>query len=126
MSQSLKFESKTLQDDKDPLLHYEEGTLIHEGEKYSSGGSHIWFNKKLERYEGIFYQYFKENMIGNWEGSEKVKAHYGHVWFSNFSDERQSVYFTWKGIKFYGVWMKSFSCIVRARQIKNFPSWLED
>ena len=91
-------------------------TIEIEGKKFTSGGAFIGKDKN-GKYGGLLYAYEKTNQVGNWDGSIKVNAIFGRGWKSNFGDIRQSVWFTYKGTCFYGVYYKSNSDIVRCRQI---------
>ena len=90
-----------------------------QGKTFTSGGAFIAGNRKTKKLGGILYAYPKEKKVGNWHGSIKVPAYFGREWYSNMRDKRQSVYFTYNGISFYGVYYKSNSDIVSVRQIKN-------
>lgn len=91
-------------------------TIQIEGKSFAFGGAFIGKDKK-GKYGGLVYAYPKEKMIGNWDGSIKVIAHYGREYTSNMGDTRQSIYFTYKGTNFYGIYYKSGSDIIRCRQI---------
>jgi hypothetical protein len=101
-----------------PCFVEQECILEHEGKKFESGGTWLAKRKDNDKLEGTFYAYPKEFSVGSWDGSIKVKATFGHSWRSNFGDVRQSIYFTYKGVNFYGVYYKTNSDIVRVREIK--------
>jgi len=90
-----------------------------DGREYESGGSWLLRRVKDNKLVGILYAYDKEDCVSSWSGDLKIPAHFGNEWYSNFGDKRQSVYFTYCGKNFYGVYYKSGSCIVRVREIKE-------
>jgi len=89
------------------------------GKIFHADGSFIGINKKTGKHGGVVYAYEKEAMVGNWHGDIKVKARFGKTWRSNMKDYRQSVYFSWRGISFYGIYYKSCGELVVAREIKK-------
>jgi len=93
-------------------------TIEIQGQKFTNAGAFIGKDKN-GKYGGLVYAYEKDGMVGNWDGSIMLKAHFGNEWTSNMGDIRQSVYFTYEGTKFYGVYYKSNSDIVRCRQIAS-------
>jgi len=90
-----------------------------EGRSFEAGGAFIGVNPKTGKHGGIVYAFENEKRVGNWHGDIKTSAHFGREWISVFGDKRQSVYFQWKGINFYGVYYKSGSDIVRVREIRG-------
>jgi hypothetical protein len=90
-----------------------------QGITFTSDGAFILRNTKTNKLGGVLYAYPKENKVGNWNGSIKVRAYFAREWYSNIGDKRQSVYFTYEGIYFYGVYYKSNSDIVRIKQIER-------
>ncbi len=92
-------------------------SIVIKGRTFTSGGAFIAQNRKTNKLEGIVYAYPQEHKVGNWHGSLKIHAYYGNEWCSNMGDKRQSIYFAYKGISFYGVYYKSNSDIVRVRQL---------
>jgi len=98
-----------------------------EGKKFCSGGSYLLTRKDNGKKQGLFYAYPRKNEktgyswleIGTWDGSKKVNCVRGDSWYSNFGDERQSVWFEWDGVYMYGIYFKSNSDIVRAREINK-------
>lgn len=91
--------------------------IKHEGKSYKSGGSFIG-KSKGGKMGGVMYAYPKANKVGTWDGKRKFDAFFGNEWISNMRDIRQSVYFSYEGKKFYGIYYKSNSDIVRVREIK--------
>jgi len=91
-------------------------TIEHEGKKFTSGGAFIGKDKN-DKFGGIVYAYESTKQVGNWDGSIKINARFGMTWQNNMGDIRQSVYFTYESVNFYGVYYKSGSDIVRCRQI---------
>ena len=89
------------------------------GNSFESGGSYLLTRKDTGKKVGLFYAYENDKKVGNWHGDKKVNAIFGHTWRSNFMDKRQSVYFTWEGTRFYGVYYKENSDIIRAREISS-------
>ena len=75
--------------------------------------------ENLKNYDnGIIYAYEKDKMIGGF--ADKIcKAHFGYEYKSNFGDKRQSVYFTFEGINYYGIYYKQNSDIIRYRKLKH-------
>lgn len=95
-------------------MYIEKDCIIeHEGRKFESGGAVI------ANGQAILYAYEKDKAVGTWHGDKKYPAYYGHEWRSCFGDKRQSVYFSIDNVKYYGVYYKSGSDIVRARAIKS-------
>ena len=88
-------------------------------QSFTSGGAFIGRRKDNGKLGGILYAYEQQNMVGDWHGQTKVLARFGNEWHSNFGDTRQSVYFTWQGIPFYGIYYKSGGDIVRVREITS-------
>lgn len=74
-----------------------------EGKTFESGGAFIGKDKN-GKHGGRVYGNETKMEVSNWHGDIKVKASYGHVFRSNFGDKRRYVWFTWKGISFYGLW----------------------
>lgn len=66
---------------------------------------------------GLLYAYPKDNMVGGW-ADKLVNATFGNEWVSNMGDKRQSVYFSFEGKKYYGIYFKTNSDIVRYRMLK--------
>lgn len=104
------------------------------GREFSAGGSWMLRRKDTGKMEALLYISKKEEVyidttghnwgkvtrlyLGSWDGSLKVQVAYrGSEYRSNFGDIRQSVWFRWNGLYFHGIWYKSGSDIVRARQI---------
>jgi len=100
----------------DPMTFAEKATIVHDGQEFTSGGGFIGQDKN-GRYGGLVYAFEGEKKVGDWGGTCKVDAHFGSTWRSNWGDVRQSVHFTYNGVRFYGVYFKSGSDIVRVRQI---------
>lgn len=75
--------------------------------------------ENLKKYnDGILYAYPKENMVGGW--ADKIcTAYYGKEWKSVFGDIRQAVYFSFEGLKYWGIYYKSNSDIIRYKKFKN-------
>ena len=101
-------------------------TFSFQGKTFESGGSFIGLNPKTGKHGGIVYAYEKDGQVGNWHGDVKVRATFGKEWRSKlvtpqatYRSVRQSVYFTWNGINFYGVYCKSNGDIIRVREIKK-------
>ena len=101
----------------DGCLLDQDCTIELAGKKFTSNGAFIGKDKNNKR-GGLLYAYEKTGQVGNWDGSIKVNAHFGHEWQNNMSDIRQSVYFAYEGHNFYGVYYKSGSDIIRCRQIQ--------
>ena len=75
--------------------------------------------ENIKKYDtGILYAYSKDNMIGGF-ADRICPAHYGKQWKSCFGEIRQSVYFTFEGLKYWGTYYKSNSDIIRYRKFKN-------
>lgn len=91
--------------------------IEHEGRKFESGGAFIGIDKN-GKHGGIVYAYEKESKIGNWHGNIKLNARFCREYRSNMGDKRQSVYFKWNGISFYGIYFKQNSEIIRCKEIK--------
>lgn len=95
-----------------------ECTIEFEGKKFTSGGAFIGKDKN-GKYGGLLYADEKTKQVSNWDGSIKINAYFGREWQNNMGDVRQSIWFTYKGIKFYGLYYKTNSDIVRCQQVKN-------
>ncbi len=91
-------------------------TIELDGRKFTSGGAFIGQDKN-GRLGGQLYAFESDNQVGNWDGSIKINARFCTKWQSNFGDYRQSVYFEYQGVSFYGIYYKTNSDIVRCRQI---------
>ncbi|RPI56247.1 MAG: hypothetical protein EHM49_00730 [Deltaproteobacteria bacterium] len=94
-------------------------TIEFQGKTFESGGAFIGINRKTGKRDGIVYAYQGEGKVGNWHGDIKVPAVFGREWTSSFGDIRQSISFTWKEMRFSGIYFKSGSDIVRVREIKH-------
>ena len=94
-------------------------TFRHEGQSFSANGAWIGRHKVTGKLGGILYAFPKESKVGTWNGSKKVSATFAREWRSCFGDTRQAVYFTWDDVPFSGVYFKSGSDIVRAREVKR-------
>ena len=103
---------------KEGLCFMETATIILDGKEFASGGGFL-LKDKNGKFGGLLYAYEKEGKIGDWSGKCKVSAHFGNIWCSNMGDKRQSVYFSYDGHNFYGVYFKSNSDIVRVREIES-------
>jgi len=90
-----------------------------QGMSFTSDGAFILRNIKTNKLGGILYAYPKEKKVGNWHGSIKIRAYFGREWYSNIGDKRQSIYFIYEGVSFYGVYYKTNSDIVRVKEIKT-------
>ena len=112
---SVSFESKTHKGKEGTF--FEEGTLVHEGKKFTSGGSHIGINKKTGKMGGILYAYEKEKKVGTWDGKQKYPATFARGYRDNFGGTRQTVYFKINGKTFTGTYFKSQGDIVRFREV---------
>jgi hypothetical protein len=93
-------------------------SIVLEGKTFSNGGAFIGKRKDNGKLGGILYAYPKEDKVGTWDGKTKFNAFFGNEWTSNMRDKRQSVYFSYDGKKFYGVYYKTNSDIVRVRELK--------
>lgn len=122
--------------DKDSQAFIESDCVLNfNGCEFSSGGAYLLKRKETGKLEGLLYMYQEKTSepytdkygrkygasyryyVGTWDGSQKVNAITGKEWLSNFGDKRQSIWFSWNGLYFYGIWYKSNSDIVRCRQI---------
>lgn len=66
----------------------------------------------------VAYAYPKRNEIGTWTGEKLGTAQFVKEWRGNMGDMRQSVYIVGvNGVKYYGVYFKSGSDLVRMRRI---------
>jgi len=97
---------------------YEEGSMIIDGKKFTSGGAFLGINKKTGKYGGILYAYPKTGEVGTWSGKKKIKATFGKEWKSNVGDLRQTVKFKWNGKNFIGTYYKSGSDVIRFKEVK--------
>lgn len=88
------------------------------GKTFEAGGAFIGFNKITQKHSGIVYEYQSEGKVGNWHGDIKVNAIFGRKRIGSFGEIRQSVWFIWRGIKFYGICSNCRSDI-KAREIKK-------
>ena len=94
--------------------------IEHEGEKFESGGAFIAKRRDNGLLGGILYAYPKTQELGDWHGTFKVKADFGHEWQSNMGDKRQHIRFTLEGKRFSGIWYnKYWSDMVKVREIKT-------
>ena len=109
----------TIVKDKDCFVETDCIFTFGNGKSFESGGSFLLRNKKTNKLEGLFYAFEEEGKVGTWDGSIKVKSTFTHEWYSNMGDKRQSVYFTWDNVPMYGVYYKTNSQIVRAKQTKS-------
>ena len=118
----IKTSSEIVKDEKGNFIE-DKACIEIMGKKFCSGGSYLLTRKDNGKKQGIFYAYPRKDgtglEVGTWDGSQKVRAIRGDSWCSNMGDERQSVWFTWDGVKLYGVWFKTNSDIIRAREIKR-------
>jgi len=93
-------------------------TLEHNGKTFESGGAFIGVDAK-GIHGGVVYGNCNMPEVMNWHGDIRVPAKYGRIYRSNMGDKRRHVWFTWKGIKYHGVWCSiDWSQIVRVREIK--------
>ena len=96
-----------------PSFIEEKRTIEVGGKKFTSGGS--WLLKRTDtgKYEGTVYISWSSrngrHRITDWNGNKLATASVGKEWTSNFGDLRQPVWFTYKGIQFYGVWCSKLS-----------------
>jgi hypothetical protein len=97
----------------------EEGTFEHEGRAFTSGGAYIGKHKVTGKLGGLLYAFEKEGKVGSWDGKLKIPARFGKEYRDNFGGTRQTVYFTYQGKQFMGVFFKSQGDIVRVREIKG-------
>ena len=97
---------------------YEESTIVHEGKKFTSGGSFIGKSKE-GKLGGILYAYPDENKVGSWDKSVTYPAEFDTEWMSNMGDVRQTVRFKIGDKKFVGTYYKSGSDIVRFKEVKS-------
>lgn len=93
-------------------------TLIFNGMEFTSGGAFLGVDNH-GRMGGLLYAYEEEGMVGNWDGSIKINAVFGRTWRSNFGDERQVVHFEYADRKFWGIYYKSRSDIIRVKEVRN-------
>ena len=77
-------------------------TIELDGKKFSSGGSWLMKRKDNSKYEGIMYAGPSTNEVTSWNGTLRIKAHYGKVFQGNMS-KRQYCWFTHEGHKFIGI-----------------------
>lgn len=68
------------------------------------------------RMRGVLYAAPKTSEVQDWHGVLRIPARFGNVWTSNMGDRRQSVYFTYEGRPFRGIWMMG-SDIVRCTEL---------
>jgi hypothetical protein len=98
------FESKSefVRDNEGQCI--ETSTITIDGKSFTSGGSFIGKNPITGKYEGIVYGYETENKVGTWDGSFKVTAYFGKIFYANFlNNRRRFVWFTHNDIKFVGI-----------------------
>jgi len=93
--------------------------IVLQGRKFCNDGSYMLQEAGTGRRRALLYAFQEAGQVGTWDGSKKVRAHFGHSWRSNFGDLRQSVYFKWSGVEFYGVYFKENSDIIRAREVEG-------
>lgn len=105
--------------DKDSKAFIETECIFkHNDKAYESGGSYLLQNKKTGKLEGILYSHNDET-IGIWDGSKKVKAHFGKPFRTNFGQNARYVWFTWDNKKFVGINRSiDWQDIYRVREIK--------
>lgn len=89
------------------------------GKEFESGGAFFAKRRKDNLMGGIVYAYPKEGKIGNWIGTWKVPAHFGHEWLSNMGDTRQNITFHVGNKGFTGTYFKSGSEIIRVKELKK-------
>ena len=94
-------------------------TFTFEGKAFTSGGAFLGIDKKTGKMGGLLYAFEKDKQVGNWHGTIKINAYFGREYYSNMGDKRQSVYFTWHGKPFYGVYYKTNSDLIRCREVKK-------
>ena len=104
-------------------------SIVFDGVSFESGGAFLMQQQDTGKRSGILYAFTKGNgaatevSVGTWDGSRKVKAIRGREWVSNFGDIRQSVWFKWQGIPYYGIWYKSGSDIIRCRETNGWRGY---
>jgi hypothetical protein len=91
-----------------------------QGKEFESSGAFIGINPKTGKHGGIVYGDWDYKMVGNWHGDIKIPAHYGKEYESNMGDKRRSVWFTYKGIKMYGIWCSiNWNQMIRVKEVKQ-------
>lgn len=138
----MKFKSELIVCSKSQAM-IEKADLIHNKITFEGLGSYLIPNKE-GILMGIMYRLDKINpthslikingnwknqskgFIGSWNGELKIKAYYFNEWISNFGDTRQSVYFILKNKAFHGIYYKTNSDIIRVKELKNIPPFLND
>lgn len=78
-------------------------TIEFQGKKFTSGGSFIGKRIDNNKYEGIVYAEPETNEVTSWDGKLRIPAHFGKPFINNFGCKMQSVWFTYHGIRFYGL-----------------------
>ena len=92
--------------------------IEYKGKVFELGGSFIGVDKNGV-HGGVVYGDWNNQVVTNWHGDIKVSAQYGREYRSNMGDKRRHVWFTYKGIRFHGIWYSiEWSQIIRVREIK--------
>jgi hypothetical protein len=97
-----------------------ECTVKINGKAFEYGGAFIGIDPKTGHHGGVIYGDYNKKQVTNWHGDVTIPARYGISYRGNMGDERCHLWFTWKGIKFHGVWCgMEWSQIIRVKEIKS-------
>jgi hypothetical protein len=88
-------------DKSDAAFVERDATIYHDGKAFASGGAWLLERKDNGKLAGILYN-LGNGELGTWDGSIKVKAHFGRVFSTNFGTRAQYAWFTWQGRKMIG------------------------
>lgn len=93
-------------------------TIEHNGQTFTSCGSWIVKNPGTGKHFGLVYADDSRGVVTDWHGKVIVPARFGRVFHGNFGDRRRNVTFTYKGVKFQGMWAgMDYNQAVRVREV---------